>query len=535
MTVARVSATAWLVVLFVFLSAVYLAMPTAHHSFDAVVYAMDVQHAVVTGSLERLWHDYHILYEPLGYALSAIGRPAGLHPLMMMEAGNALAGALLVTLLAAWLIRRTGSPLLAASGGLALGVTGSFWYYSTDAEPYVVSTLFLFGFLVWLPLDRETPNLGRKLALSAIAFGLAADLHLSVIVVAPVAVLFLVFSDQRRLGLRRAAIFSGIAGALIAVPYLYKWFSVTRAGVSAGFVGVWDNLFAPTNPVIGQYFLASPYDPVAEYMGLLRGFAPTAAAGGSGLLRAALYVLPIGLTVAAVVGAWRAIRIRRWRELFPIACFMALLAFFSGFNLADIKFTAFLAFFLIVAAILSLADLAAALPRVRPWLWVLPVLVVVLGVANYVRFIHPWSLDENNPDLVEALLIRESTRPDDGVMLVGAGHRNGLKVYVPYFGERQAIILDFLFNARALPKEESFARVGRRMSAIEARGGTVWAIADIVEKAGDARPFLERNRLVPQDLDGVLGGRSAGAAVLRDGVPMMYPLRGAAAGAGTPR
>jgi hypothetical protein len=526
------SAAGWLVVLFVLLSAVYLALPTAHHSYDAVAYALDVEHAVVNGSFERLWHDYHILYNPLGYALHALGRPAGLHPLMTMQAGNALAGALLATLLAALLHARTGSRLLAACGGLTLGLCGSFWYYSSNAEPYVVSVLCLLGFLAWLPLDEETPHPARKLVLSAIAFGLAVGFHLAVVVLAPVAVLFLLLPGRRASGLRHAALFTAVAGALIAAPYVYKWFNVTRAGTLSGFEGMWADFFAPTNPVIDLHFLARSYDPVAEYLGLLRGFAPSAVGGGSTVLQAALYVFPVALTCAALAGAWWAVRSGRRKELLPIACFLTMLLFFASYNLGDMKFTVFLAFFLVTAAILSLGDLADAFPGARPWLWLLPLLVVVLGAGNYVHFIHPWSRDDSNPDLLEALLIRESTSPNDGVMLVGAGHRNGLKVYVPYFGEREVIILDFLFNSKALPREESFARARRR---IEARDGTLWAIAAIVEKGQDARSFLERNALTAHDLDGLLAGMDAGPPVRRDGVPLIYPLRTVAAAAADPR
>jgi hypothetical protein len=311
----------------------------------------------------------------------------------------------------------------------------------------------------------------------------------------------------------------------VAVPYLHKWLNVNRAGLSDGFGGMWTDTFVPENPVIGQYFLGSAYDPAAEYVGLLRGFAPTTVGRGGGLIQAALYVLPLAMTATALVGAWRTARRRRWNDLFPFACFLAMLLFFASYNLADIKFTVFLAFFLIAAAILSLADLAAALPRVRSWLWLLPALAVALGAANYVRFIHPWSMDENNSDLAEALLIRANTAPNDGVLLVGAGQRNSLKVYVPYFAAREVVILDFLFNVNALPKEESFTRVGNRLAAIEARGGTVWAIADIVERQGDALPFLQRHALAPQDLDGILTSRSVGPPVRRDSAPVIYPLR----------
>src|SRR2546425_1385518 len=331
----RASAAGWLVVLCVFLSALYLALPTAHHSYDAVAYALDVEYAVVTGSLERVWHDYHILYDPLVYGLHALGRPAGLHPLMTMQMVNALAGGLVATLLAALLHARTGSRLLAACGGLGLGLCGSFWYYSTNAEPYVVSVLCLLGFLAWLPLGEETPHPTRKLVLSAVAFGLAVGFHLSTVVLGPVAVLFLQLPRRRATGLRRAALFASVAGTLISVPYVYKWYHVSGADALSGFEGIWADFFTPANPVNDPYFLARPYSPSAENMGLLRGFAPYAAGGGGAVLQAALYLFPMALTCVALVGAWRALRTGRRKELLPIACFLTMFLFFASYNLGD--------------------------------------------------------------------------------------------------------------------------------------------------------------------------------------------------------
>src|SRR2546422_10961029 len=118
----RASEAGWLVVLCVFLSAVYLALPTAHHSYDAVAYALEVEYAVVTGSFERVWHDYHILFDPLVYALHVLGRPAGFHPLMTMPLVDALARGLVTTLAAALLHPARRRRLLAACGGLALGL-----------------------------------------------------------------------------------------------------------------------------------------------------------------------------------------------------------------------------------------------------------------------------------------------------------------------------------------------------------------------------------------------------------------------------
>src|SRR5262245_28031464 len=391
----RAPGTGWLFVLVTFLSAVYLALPTAHHSYDAVAYSLDVEHAVVTGSSERLWHDYHILYSPLGYALQALGRQAGLHPLMTMQMMNALAGALVATLLAALLLKRTGSRLLSACGGLALGFCGSFWYFSTNAEPYVVSALCLLGFLAWLPLDDEMAHPARKAVLSAIAFGLAVGFHLSAVVLAPVAILFLLLPRPRAPRMRLAALFAAVAGALITAPYLHKWLHVSRGDRLSGWEGLWTDFFAPANPITERHFLAHSYSPLAEYLALLRGFAPSAS-GGVDVLRVVLRLFPVVLTGAALAGAWRSIRAGRFKELLPIACFLTMLLFFASYNLGDMKFTVFLELFLIMAAIPALAGLAADRPGTRPWLWLLPLLVVLLGTANFVSFIRPWSKDESN-------------------------------------------------------------------------------------------------------------------------------------------
>jgi hypothetical protein len=522
---------AWLVVLFVCLSALYLTLPTARHSYDAVAYALDVEHAVVNASFERLWHDYHILYNPLGYVLHTIGRRAGLHPLMTMQMWNSITAALLATFLAGFLQRRTGSRLLGCCGGLGFAVSGSFWYYSSNAEPYVISLLGLLCLLAWLPLDRESPHHGRRVFLSAIAFGLAVGFHLSAIVLAPIIVFFLLQAGprvpgRRFPGLRGVTWFAAVSGVLIAAPYAHKWLNVSRGGALRGFEQMWGDFFAPTNPVTDLHFLARPFSPATEYLALLRGFSPSTSESSSASFQAALYVVPGVLTGTALVGAWRALRDGRRKELLPIACFLTMLLFFSTYNLGDMKFTVFLAFFLVIAAILSAGEMATAYPRIRRWLWVLPVLVILLGAGNYVNFIRPWSRDDTNPDLLDSLLIRERTGPRDGVILVGRGERNNLKVYVPYFGEREVIILDFLFNPSILPRENSFSRVRRRIEAIEARGGALWAIADVVEKGPDTRSFLLRNALTTDALDtNLLVGFDTGPPIGRDGIPLIYPLQ----------
>ncbi len=530
----RVGVLPWSIGLFALSAATYLTLPTAHHSYDAVAYALDIERAGVTGT-PPLWHDYHLLYNPLGHALQRAGRGAGFHPLMTLQMTNAVIGALLVGLLAGILHAWTGRRLPAASGALLLGFSGSFWYYSTNAEPYVPSALPLLLCVALLPLDEESRRGTGRTLVSALAFALAVGLHLSVIVLAPIFVAFLALSAPRPERWRRAAAFLAVAVFVVAGLYAFKWSRVEGIGVPAGAVRLWQDFFAPRNPVTEVFFLVRPYSPAAEYAALLRGFAPVAGAAGASAgagpagaaaWQAALRAVPVGLTAVALWGAWRAVSRRRRRTLLMVACFTVLLLFFASYNPGEMKFTPFLSLFLVTAAVLSLDDFAASFPRAgRGALAALPVLAALLAAGNFLHFIRPWTLDESNPALLEALAVRRATRPEDGLLLIGQGARNALKVYVPYFGEREAIILDFQFNAGALTREQSFDLVRRRMEAIEARGGTVYAVADIVEGSPDLDAFLARNRLAPADLQALLGGFVPGPPVAFDGRPFLYPLR----------
>ncbi|HEX9744458.1 MAG TPA: hypothetical protein VGB30_03435 [bacterium] len=110
--------------------------------FDGVVFASIIEH----GPPEKLFNPHHLLYSPLFYlihrVLEGIFGPHIL-ALKVMQWGNVLIGSIGVALL--WgLIRR-----LAHDQGLAILVTllGCFsftwWHYSTDADVYMLSTLFL--------------------------------------------------------------------------------------------------------------------------------------------------------------------------------------------------------------------------------------------------------------------------------------------------------------------------------------------------------------------------------------------------------
>lgn len=534
----------------VLLGAVYLAVPTARHSYDAVAYALEIERALIAGNPIGLWHEYHILYNLCGFVLQLGAGAAGLHPLMTLQMANAVVGGLVCGLLAAHLRAATGRAWLAASGALLLGFSGSFWYYSTNAEPYVPCVLLLLLTMRLLRPEGVRPGAPRKgrLALAALACALAIGFHLAAAVVAPL----LGLSVALRCGVPgsgvaaasgrtdgwgrdaacggaaawgRAALFLGIAGLVAGLPYAWKWTRVEPVGIAAGVLRFLGDLVHPGNPVTQVYLLSRPYSPAIEIEALLRGFAPIPAGAGGAPLQSALGSIPVALTILALAGAWRAAARRRLDDLLPFAAFCALLLFFAAYNAGEMKFTVFLSFFLVCAAIPALHDLAPPGSRAARWLPSLPAAALLLAAGNYAHVIRPWSDDTSNRPLAEAGLIREHTAPPDGLLIIGRGERNALKVYVPYFAQREAIILDFFFNPGVLPPEESLARVRRRLRAVEARGGEVYALADIIERSGDLQAFLRRNGLEPESLNPLLAEYAPGPALRLDGTPLLYPLR----------
>ncbi len=517
---AKLSFTAWQVILFHVFAALYLALPTAHHSYDAVAYSLAIDHAVINGSIDRLFHQYHVLYNAIGFVLHTATGWLGFHPIMTFQALNAICGATLLTLLAGMLHSRTGNRWVAVGGALALGGSASFWYYSTNAEPYVPAALALFGSLALLPLEPDVSRPRVRLVASALLFALAVDLHLSVAVLGPLWAAFLVLAHRRSGGLWRGSAFLALASAVSVLPYLFRWMIVDRVSALGGIRAMWLHAVAPQGKSVQLYFLTQKYNPFVEFKALVEAMAPQPPA---------LAVLPIACSAMATIGAWWAWRRRDWTTLLCFASFVALLLFFSSYNLASEKFTVFLAAFLVCAAFLGLGELIRRQPRSELVAPLSAGLALLLGVSSLHGYILPRANEETNPSMVKALAVRETTRPEDAVMIVGAGSEVMLKVYVPYFAARELIILDFLFDSDARPTDHSVARVRERIGGVLARGGTLWVVSDIVDHGADFASFTERTRVTAEDVERALTGLAPGPPKRLAENLVLYPYRAPAA------
>lgn len=495
-------------------AALSLAKPSAFASYDAVAYALDVEHALLTGSSARLWHQYHVLWSPAGWVLAKVLGPLGFHPLLAMQAGTALAGGVLVALVA-WLTgRASGSILWGAACGVLAGCWGSTWYYCTNAESYVPALVAALAALALLPLGEGAAPRGR-LAASGLALGLAVDLHASLAVLGlPFAVALALTSGGRLPAARRVAAF-GLVVALTVLP-AYAARSAWGRGVSqsGALVDAVSSVIKTKNAVTPQYFLARTPDPRVE-LRVLAGsiaFAPEGRPAPQGSRALAwLGAVILALTPAGAVVAWRR---RDARALLALGCFPVLLLFFTTYNLGVAKFTPFQAGFAIVGLGLSLGPLARAR---RAMLLVAVLCAVQPALLNFRRGVVPSADESGNRDIARTLAIRDALRPEDALVLTGAGNDNILKVLVPYFAQREVIVLDFFFNKGVIDASESFSRVRARAERVRARGGRLAAIADLASGGPDALAFDARNGTSSDDAWRALGGRPGAPAAVVSG------------------
>jgi len=152
---------------------------------------------------------------------------------------SAAATALAAGVTARMILRATGRPAMALAAALAAGTMSSVWLNATETEVYSVS-LALGILMVWSG-DRAGREPGERWTmLTAYLMALAVPLHLSALVVAPVAIALATLTPSG-LRWRRAVLLSGAFVATMGVGRMSL--PVTLAGVLivAGALLVRDN------------------------------------------------------------------------------------------------------------------------------------------------------------------------------------------------------------------------------------------------------------------------------------------------------
>jgi hypothetical protein len=241
---------------------------------------------------------------------------------------------------------------------------------------------------------------------------------------------------------------------------------------------------------------------------------------GAGTLSARIGLVALALlAIIRLPTLWRR---QRGATLLLSGWLMGFLVLFSAYNVGSHKFVGFP----LVAGLLLAGAAAATLTRPAPGTAsaVIAALAVVLGATNLVGVVIPASHPENNPFLARAELVRNHTAPGDLVVLLGVGPEAMLRIYVPYFAQREVLLLDLAFAPGRRGPGAAAAIVSAEISARLAAGHRVLALAELFDDPELVAAFERHEELAPGTLDCILAPFRATPAVWHGPKLVLYEL-----------
>jgi hypothetical protein len=181
-TNAKATATPWIMLLGILL--IYLCFPTRNYYWDGIAFAQAIEDAA--RFVPSLIHPNHLIYNLVGYAFYTSLRSFGLdlRALTALQILNSLLSALAAYVLFLILKSSLRSRYLCYVLTLLFAFSATWWKYSTDADAYVPSVLFLLiSFYLILPTQKARP------ILVAVTYSLSMCFHQLAFLFGPVLLL----------------------------------------------------------------------------------------------------------------------------------------------------------------------------------------------------------------------------------------------------------------------------------------------------------------------------------------------------------
>lgn len=151
--------------------AVYLLFPTKNYFFDGIKFAQSIEDSPSLGG--SLIDPNHLIYRPAGYLVYKTLLATGLYvrALSALQFTNSILAALTALLFFHLLASTLGSRDLACALTLLFSFSATWWKFSTDANSYIPSVLFLVAcFYLVLPTRRPHPLLAAGTHTMAMLF-----------------------------------------------------------------------------------------------------------------------------------------------------------------------------------------------------------------------------------------------------------------------------------------------------------------------------------------------------------------------------
>jgi hypothetical protein len=486
--------------------ALYLGFPTADYSYDAIGYVSFIHQAAYVGAGPGFWHDYHILYMPLGLGTAKILLAMGFVPdiLLLMQMVNVFFSGMALGLLFLIIRDETGSDLPAFAGAALVGFSHAFWYYATDPEVYPVCIFFL---LLAFRYGRQLASGGRiKAGIQAgVATGLAVGFHVAAILILPVILMGTMLAPGKSYGGKRSKIsrlvlYVAISLAVALIPYAVRFQADPDLSLLEGLADRFAYAAGQESAEGNRWLLGQGYSPLLQFAGVQNGLAVLPEKAGA--VRVASFLLRWSLPLLLL--APLLLFPKLWKEdricvATSGAWLIGFFAFFTAYNVGSIKFVPFQLIPAVILVCWALARLPGRAGRYAPAALLMAALV--LGASNLSAAVRPGAAIENNAQFQLSRFIEENSSRKDLVIHLGIGENIKQKVYLPYFAARRELVLDLMLRMSEEAPGTVLARVESMLASRLEKGGRVLVFGEVLEESEAGRIFHAKYDLSPDYLN----------------------------------
>lgn len=475
----RTSSLQWprlaLIALFMAVPLLYFIFLPVSYSFDGTVFSQMLRYGLLKQQWLAVGQVHHLLYFPLAYWLyRALQFLFGYRVLEFfhLQLFSMLFG-MATLVLVERLLKKLGMELLLRAAGVAIiAFSYAFWLYSVDAEAHIPGLFFTMAG-IHLLLFRKISSLA--LAGAACCLAAAAGFHLANMLAVIAALSFLLV--QRTSWKRLAQFGTAYASFLFLLYGAYFLLSHTPL------LQVFQNTLFGIDRYSGYHVVFSRPISWATALTSLTAL-KKALVAGSGMLS---WAIAITIAILLLLGA----RIREEgaraaaRKAFLLWPLPYLL-FFSWWDPGNMEFKIQIIIPLLLIAIMMLSRLKPFAGRALGSL-----LAGSLLAINLASGIAPLAEIGNNRDYQVAIAIRRATPDNAQVLITGRFEGYGYgKIYIPYFANREVLILDWLLGkGHALP--DILAELSRRTAA----GRPLYTLEEIAVPGKTLSDLLDFHRV----------------------------------------
>jgi hypothetical protein len=454
--------------LFIAIALIYLFFPTRVYYWDGIAFAQAIED--VPGLKVSLVHPNHLIYNFAGYAFYKLLRSFGadIRAVTALQILNSLLSAACAGVLFTILQDTLRSIYFAVCLTLLFAFSATWWKFSTDANAYIPSVLFLLiSFYLVLPEKKPRP------LLLAVTFFISMAFHQLAVLMFPVFALG-VYLQSRPLSVKRRALnviyFAILSMWLTGASYVYL-FSMARGSFDIFAFKQWVTSYSPDAENQFHFWSNLQYT--------LRGHVRLFFGGRFNLLKGLMNPLVV-LLLACLSGAvlwllfnlWKSLRKTRDEEgarprLEPRQKYLLVLLLVWTFMYVVFLFfwlpqNTFYRLFYLPALILLFGLGLSSFTYKTSKSSRLVVFVTAVGLANFLFLIYPFSHVEKYPPLAFALQLNREWRAGTVIFYGAESSDVSLVRYFTPAIQWRRMHLKFMNNAYA------------EMAEIYSKGGTVW-------------------------------------------------------------